>query len=164
MWAPWRMDYILGKEKPSGCFFCEHATDTTGFRKNLVLVVQEHALVLLNRYPFTTSHLLVAPRRHVADLGELSEEEYAALTTLLRASAIRLKKAVSAEGMNIGFNLGKVAGAGVADHLHGHLVPRWNGDTNFMPVIADVRVMPEYLDDAWAHLQPAFADLPGAAT
>jgi ATP adenylyltransferase len=161
MWAPWRMDYITGQTKTGGCFFCEHAKDVSRFRENLVLLVQEHALVCLNRYPFTTSHLLVAPRRHVGDVGDLEPAEWDALTSLLRESIARLKRAVGCEGMNVGFNLGAVAGAGVADHLHGHLVPRWRGDTNFMPVLADVRVMPEYLDDAWKKLRPAFADLPG---
>jgi ATP adenylyltransferase len=155
------MDYILGTDKKPGCFLCDHPKDLAHLRENLVLVVQPHAFVCLNRYPFTTSHLLVAPRRHVADPSELDDEEYAALTKLLRDSVARLKKAVSCEGMNVGFNLGKVAGAGVADHLHGHLVPRWVGDTNFMPVLADVRVMPEYLDESWRRLWAAFADLPG---
>ena len=161
LWAPWRMEYITGQSKTGGCFFCEHAKDSARFRENLVLLVQPHALVCLNRYPFTTSHLLVAPRRHVADVGDLEHVEWEALTTLLRESVARLKRAVACEGMNVGFNLGAVAGAGVADHLHGHLVPRWRGDTNFMPVLADVRVMPEYLDDAWRRLWPVFADLPG---
>ena len=159
------MNYILGLTGPkpatTGCFFCDHAKDTASFRENLVLVVQEHALVCLNRYPFTTSHLLVAPRRHVADPSDLEPAEYDALMHLLRDTIARLKKAVGCEAMNVGFNLGKVAGAGVADHLHGHCVPRWNGDTNFMPVLADVRVMPEYLDDAWKRLYPALADLAG---
>jgi ATP adenylyltransferase len=162
LWAPWRMDYILGQNKTPGCFLCEHpSSDPATFRENLVLVVQPHGFVCLNRYPFTTSHLLVAPRRHVPDIADLDETEYAALMTLLRESSIRLRRAVSCEGMNLGFNLGKVAGAGVPGHVHGHVVPRWNGDTNFMPVLADVRVMPEYLDQAWARLHPAFEDLPG---
>jgi len=165
LWAPWRMEYILagtrGNKLP-GCFFCEHPADPSAYRENLVLVVQPHAFVCLNRYPFTPSHLLVAPRRHVADPSDLEPEEYAAVMDLLRESIIRLRRAVSCEGMNVGFNLGKSAGAGVADHLHGHIVPRWNGDTNFMPVLADVRVMPEHLDQAWRRLYPAFADLPGA--
>lgn len=115
----------------------------------------------LNRYPFTPSHLLVAPRRHVADIADLTELEYAALMSLLRESTIRLRRAVGCHAMNVGFNLGREAGAGVADHLHGHVVPRWAGDTNFMPVLADIRVMPEYLDDAWRRLYGAFADVPG---
>jgi ATP adenylyltransferase len=155
------MEYILGQGRTPGCFLCDHPRDPASYRENLVLVVQPHAFVCLNRYPFTTSHLLVAPRRHVADPSELGAEEYAALMDLLRESVVRLRRAVSCDGMNVGFNLGKVAGAGVADHLHGHLVPRWNGDTNFMPVLADVRIMAEHLDDSWRRLHPAFADLPG---
>lgn len=162
LWAPWRMPYILKTDRPkAGCFFCEHPTDAGAFRENLVLVVQEHAFVCLNRYPFTPSHLLVAPRRHTSDLAELSDEEYRALTTLLRESTVRLRRAVGCHAMNVGFNLGVDAGAGVADHLHGHVVPRWRGDSNFMPVLADVRVMPEYLDEAWSRLWTAFSDLPG---
>lgn len=156
------MDYILGKTKTPGCFLCEHPEDASAFRRNLVLVAQPHAMVCLNRFPFTASHLLVAPRAHVADPSELSDEAYAALMMLLRETITRLKRAVACEGMNVGFNLGKVAGAGVADHLHGHVVPRWVGDTNFMPVIGDARVMPEYLEQTYERLLPAFADLPGA--
>ncbi len=161
IWAPWRMDYILGNTKTPSCFFCEHPKDEARLRENLVLVVQQHAFVCLNRYPFTTSHLLVAPRRHAGDPTDLEPHEYEAVMSLVRECIARLRRAVKCEGMNVGMNLGKVAGAGVADHLHAHLVPRWNGDSNFMPVIADVRVMPEYLDDAWRRLYPAFADLPG---
>lgn len=165
LWAPWRMPYLLRSDEAAkgkgGCFFCEHPTSASAFRENLVVVVQEHAFVCLNRYPFTPSHLLVAPRRHVADLAELSSEEYGALMTLLRESTVRLRRAVSCSAMNVGFNLGRDAGAGVADHVHGHIVPRWAGDSNFMPVLADVRVMPEYLDDAWQRLYAAFTDLPG---
>ena len=154
------MEYIQAS-KPSGCFLCTLPGDEKAFRQNLVVVVQPHAFVCLNRYPFTPSHLLVSPRRHVADPSELEEEEYDAVMRLLRDSVVRLRRAVSCEGMNIGFNLGKVAGGSVSDHLHGHVVPRWNGDTNFMPVLAEVRVMPEHLDDSWRRLYPAFADLPG---
>lgn len=166
LWAPWRMPYILRDDKATSsvgdCFLCTHPKDASAFRENLVVVVQEHAFVCLNRYPFTPSHLLVTPRRHVSDLSELSDEEYGGLMTLLRESSIRLRRAVKCSAMNIGFNLGVDAGAGVADHLHGHIVPRWSGDTNFMPVLTDVRVMPEYLDDAWQRLSSAFADLPGS--
>jgi ATP adenylyltransferase len=160
------MPYIAGgakAEKPEGyCFLCDHPAQEAAYRANLVVVVQEKAFVCLNRYPFTPSHLLVSPRRHVADLGELAEDEYGALMALVRTAADRLKKAVGCHGMNLGMNLGTAAGAGVADHLHMHLVPRWTGDTNFMPVLADIRVMPEYLDDAWRRLYAAFADVPGA--
>jgi ATP adenylyltransferase len=161
IWAPWRMEYVRG-HRDVGCIFCDFAAaSASAMREKLVLVVQPLALLCLNRYPFTTSHLLVAPRRHVADIAELRDDEYAAVTDLVRAAAVRVRNAVGAEGINIGFNLGKAAGAGIADHLHGHVVPRFAGDTNFMPVLADVRVMPEYLDAAWAHLYAHFADLPG---
>ena len=161
LWAPWRMEYLLGQSTKPGCFLCEHPKDEDGFRQNLVLLVQPHAFVCLNRYPFTTSHLLVVPIRHVAELSDLEPGEYAAFASLLRDATVRLKRAVACPAMNVGFNLGKAAGAGVADHLHGHIVPRWEGDTNFMPVLADIRVMPEALDDSWCRLHAAFADLPG---
>lgn len=159
------MPYILqsdrGKTRTGGCFFCEHPSDRRAYRENLVVIVQPHAFVCLNLFPFTPAHLLVAPRRHVADLAELEDEEYTGLMSLLRDSTVRLQRAVSCAAMNVGFNLGRDAGAGVADHLHGHIVPRWRGDTNFMPVLSDVRIMPEYLDEAWRRLHAAFADLPG---
>jgi ATP adenylyltransferase len=160
-WAPWRMEYILGP-KDGPCIFCDFASaPRDAYREKLVLVVQEHALVCLNRYPFASSHLLVAPRRHVSDFGSLPLPEYEAMQRLLRETAERLRRATGAEGLNVGFNLGKAAGAGIAEHLHGHVVPRWNGDTNFMPVLANVRVMPEYLDASWQRLAPFFTDLSG---
>jgi ATP adenylyltransferase len=155
------MKYITGEDKGGGCFMCEGPTEPAKFRERLVVIAQPHAFVCLNKYPFTTSHLLVAPRRHVGDLEMLSAEEYDALMHLVRESTVRLRRAVSCEAMNVGFNLGKAAGAGHAEHLHGHIVPRWNGDTNFMPVLSDVRVMAEYLDEAWQRLHAAFGDLPG---
>jgi ATP adenylyltransferase len=155
------MEYILGP-KDGPCIFCDFASSPrSAYREKLVLVVQEHALVCLNRFPFASSHLLVAPRRHVSDFADLPPLEYDATMRMLRDAAERLRRATGAEGLNVGFNLGKAAGAGIAEHLHGHIVPRWNGDTNFMPVLTDVRVMPEYLDDAWQRLAPYFADVPG---
>jgi ATP adenylyltransferase len=156
------MEYLLGMGKTPGCFLCDHPKDEANFRKELVVVVQEHAFVCLNRYPFTTSHLLVSPRRHVGDPSALTDEEYMAVMTLLRESIVRLRRAVNCHAVNVGFNIGKAAGAGVADHLHGHIVPRWEGDTNFLPVLTDVRVMSEYLDESWKRLYEAFADIPGA--
>ncbi len=154
------MEYIaplVEKKKKAGCFLCDHPNDAARFRENLVLVVQPAAFVCLNRYPFTTSHLLVAPRRHVADPSDLEPAEWEALTTLLRESIARLRRAVGCEGMNVGFNLGAVAGAGIADHLHGHVVPRWNGDTNFMPVLANTTVLPQALGDLAANLRAELA-------
>lgn len=161
LWAPWRMEYILGK-KGAACVLCEMPkVDPALYRDGLVLVAQDHAFVCLNRYPFASSHLMVSPRRHVADLTDLGEDEYRGLMELLRQATMRVRRAVHPDALNIGFNLGRAAGAGIADHLHGHIVPRWEGDTNFMPVLADVRVMPEHLDDTWKRLYPHFADLPG---
>lgn len=158
------MPYVaaaIKPEKDEACFLCEHPKDDAKHRENFVLLVREHAFVCLNRYPFTPGHMLVSPTRHVGDLAELSDVEYAALTNLIRESSIRLKQAVKCHGMNVGMNLGKDAGAGLADHLHCHIVPRWRADLNFMPVIADVKVMPMYLDEVWANLNEAFADLRG---
>ncbi len=155
------MEYILAS-KQGACIFCDFASaPPAAYREKLVLLVQPHALVCLNRYPFAAGHLLVAPRRHVSTLGELPLDEYDAVMRLTREAATRLQGATGAEGLNVGLNLGKAAGAGIAEHLHAHVVPRWNGDVNFMPALADVRVMPEHLDATWARLAPLLSDLPG---
>jgi ATP adenylyltransferase len=135
--------------------------DEGAFRTNHVLVMQPHAIVCLNKYPFASSHLLINPRRHVSSLEELPEDEYLAFASLLREATIRLRAALKPDGLNVGMNIGRAAGAGIKDHVHCHIIPRWDGDTNFLPVIGDVRVMPEYLDDSWRRLYPHFADLPG---
>ena len=161
LWAPWRMEYIQ-RDKDTPCIFCDFASaPREAYRAKLVLVVQEHALVCLNRYPFAACHLLVAPRRHLADLGDLAPEEYDSMMRLVRVAVARVQRATGPHGMNVGLNLGRAAGAGIADHLHAHVVPRWAGDTNFMPVVADTRVMPEYLDASWQRLLSFFADVPG---
>jgi ATP adenylyltransferase len=159
MWAPWRMEYIAGPRAP-GCIFCNFASAANDtWRELLVLHVEEHALVALNRYPFAAGHLMVAPRRHVGEPFDLEAHEWDAVTRLMRETAARLKRGVNAEALNLGFNVGKAAGAGIAEHLHGHVVPRWSGDTNFLPVLTDVRVMPEHLDATWSKLRPLFEDL-----
>jgi ATP adenylyltransferase len=161
LWAPWRMEYIRAP-KGGPCIFCDFAASPReSYREKLVLAVQAHALVCLNRYPFTASHLLVAPRRHVSNFDDLAIDEYEATMRLVREATSRLRRATGAEGLNVGLNLGKAAGAGIADHLHAHIVPRWAGDINFMPVVADVRVMPEYLDESWLRLESQFSDLDG---
>jgi ATP adenylyltransferase len=161
LWAPWRMEYIQ-RAKGTPCIFCDFASASREtYRAKLVLVVQEHALACLNRYPFAACHVLVAPRKHVSDLDDLTSEEYGATMNLVRIAVARVQQVTAAEGINVGLNLGRSAGAGIADHLHAHVVPRWSGDTNFMPVIADLRIMPEYLDASWQRLLPSFADVPG---
>ncbi len=162
LWAPWRMEYVLSLKERKGCIFCAfpgHGVES--FRKDLVLVVQPHALVCLNLYPFAAGHVLVCPRRHVSKLEELADDEYDAFMRLVRVTVGRLDAVNCPDAMNVGMNLGKAAGAGIADHLHAHVVPRWVGDQSFMPVIADTRVMPEHLDATWLRLRPAFDDVPG---
>ncbi|HEY1955725.1 MAG TPA: HIT domain-containing protein [Polyangiaceae bacterium] len=150
LWAPWRMEYILGP-KGGECVFCRDS--------DLVLARRASAFVCLNKYPFAAGHLLVVPTRHVSDLGELEDGEADEFFRLVRESVARLRAAVSPDGVNVGMNLGKAAGAGIAEHLHAHVVPRWNGDTNFMPVIADLRAMPEYLQDTKKRLLSHFSGL-----
>jgi ATP adenylyltransferase len=133
LWAPWRLAYIKSPDRPATgeCFLCSGRDRPADDRRNLVLHRGRHALVVLNRFPYNNGHLLVAPYAHKAHLSELTG---------------RLTRAMSPDGFNIGLNLGKVAGAGLPGHLHWHIVPRWNGDTNFMPVLADVNVIPQSLD------------------
>ena len=162
LWAPWRMDYILALKERKGCIFCAFPErGPEHFREDLVLVVQPHAFVCLNLYPFAAGHLLVVPRKHVSKLSDLTDEEYDAFMRLLRDTVAVVDSANRPEGMNLGMNLGRAGGAGIADHLHAHVVPRWNGDSNFMPVIGDTRVMPEHMDATWLRMRPAFEAVPG---
>jgi ATP adenylyltransferase len=154
LWAPWRIEYILD-EKPGGCIFCA-VPDQKKDREKLILYRSSLSLVMLNRYPYTNGHLMVAPFRHTADMNELSADEMLDLFATVRLCSNVLQEAASPQGFNIGVNLGKAAGAGVDDHLHIHIVPRWNGDTNFMSVIDDIRVMPENLVSTYDRLYPGF--------
>lgn len=160
LWAPWRMEYVLGPKAKGACIFC-FAAETPGdeLARRLVVCSTPRVLVVMNRYPFAAGHLMVIPRRHASFLEELDEVDHAALFGMVRETCARLRRAVGAEGLNVGINLGAAAGAGIAEHLHVHVVPRWNGDTNFMPVVADVRVVPQALDATREHLRPAFVDL-----
>jgi ATP adenylyltransferase len=154
LWAPWRIEYIL-TEKVSGCIFCVGDT-TDRDRELLVLFRSSASLVMLNRYPYTNGHLMIAPYRHVSDLDLLSDAEMLDLFKSVRLCRTILQETASPQGFNIGVNMGKAAGAGVDEHLHIHVVPRWNGDTNYMSVIADIRVMPENLMMTYDRLLPAF--------
>jgi ATP adenylyltransferase len=169
LWAPWRIDYILAPKDRGECIFCGVPGASEGERKErLVVAVTRRAFVMLNRYPFAAGHLLVVPHAHVASLDALdgrdahAGSDHDALFRLVRESAARLRAAVRCEGLNIGMNIGEVAGAGVAAHLHVHVVPRWSGDTNFMPVLADTRVVPQALEETRDHLLGFFEDLPAA--
>lgn len=154
------MEYILGPKDSTSCIFCgvDSAADEER-RGRLVVCSGERAFVMMNRFPFASGHLLVMPYRHVDSLEKLDPEEYDELFRLVREASVRLRKAVRAEGLNVGCNLGAVAGAGVAAHLHVHIVPRWAGDTNFMPVLADTRVVSQAITETRDHLVPFFADL-----
>ena len=155
LWAPWRLEYIQSADEAEGCFLCEAAT---GDDDEQLLVVHrgETAFVVMNKYPYSSGHLLVAPRRHGVEFGELDDTEALELHRLGAAAVEALRAAMQPDGFNLGWNFGRVAGAGVTDHVHLHVVPRWSGDTNFMPVLADVKVLPEHLNqtrrklaDAW---------------
>ena len=147
IWAPWRIDYILN-DKDSGCFLCEAFESAPGEdNQTLVLARGRLVLSLLNRYPYNSGHLLVAPVRHIADLSELSGEEMREMMLAVSAHVQAVKKAMAPEGFNIGLNLGKAAGAGLESHLHMHIVPRWTGDTNFLAATANAKVIPEALID-----------------
>ena len=160
LWAPWRIEYILG-EKPKGCIFCNFpGAPEADDRKNLIVHRSARSFTCLNRYPYNSGHLMVIPRAHVSDLAALSAEDWADLGDELRRAAAVLKAVYRPEGLNLGMNLGKAAGAGIADHLHWHVVPRWVGDNNFMPVLADQRVVVEALDEAWTRLSAGFAAAP----
>jgi len=159
LWAPWRMAYIAGPKTP-GCIFCA-ALAAADAREALVLGTTAASVVMLNRYPYQSGHLMVAPRRHTADLPALPTGEHADLAETLRRAMASVAEVLRPDGCNVGMNLGTCAGAGVVDHLHWHIVPRWHGDTNFMPLIGDVRVMPEHLLATYDKLRPAFAWLDG---
>jgi ATP adenylyltransferase len=143
-------------ESAEGCIFCVRDLGGEDVSRQ-ILARGEHAFVLLNKYPYTNGHLMVAPYRHTADHGELSAEEVLEMHRLLVLSRDVLQETLSPQGFNLGMNLGLAAGAGVADHLHQHLVPRWVGDTNFMAVLGDVRVIPQHLERTYELLQPVFA-------
>ncbi len=156
LWAPWRIEYILS-EKPKGCIFCEFpAAPESDDRKNLVVHRTARSFCVLNRFPYNSGHLMVIPRSHVQDLSALSPEEWDDVQKALRLAVSVVKAVYRPEGMNVGMNLGRAAGAGIEEHLHWHIVPRWVGDNSFMPVLADQRVVVEALDAAWEKLHAGF--------
>ncbi|NBT59653.1 HIT domain-containing protein, partial [bacterium] len=160
LWAPWRMVFIKGGEKQlSGCIFCELPQQDQDSR-NLILYKGQHTFVILNKYPYNNGHLMVIPRKHTADLNALSAEEQSDLMIYTNHCISALKQTYKPEGFNIGMNLGAAGGAGIREHLHFHIVPRWTGDTNFMPVLADTKSMPQHLDESFEQLQPYFRRLP----
>jgi ATP adenylyltransferase len=154
LWAPWRIDYIRGS-KEGECFLCRLFAETKD-RENLLLYRGKTCAVLLNRYPYNSGHLMVAPYRHIAGLDQFTPDETAEMAALTVRAVEVLRKAMSPQGFNIGINLGEAAGAGLKDHLHQHIVPRWTGDTNFMPVLGGPHVMPEALEATYDLLVELF--------
>lgn len=160
LWAPWRLAYVAQPPKnplPSdGCFLCRGIAETTD-RDNLLALRTAHSVVVLNRFPYNNGHLLIAPNSHKARLDDLTDAETLDLQHTLRRMLAILEKRMSPDGFNVGLNLGKAAGAGLPGHLHWHIVPRWNGDTNFMPVLADLKVIVQSLDSLYDLLQQELA-------
>jgi ATP adenylyltransferase len=158
LWAPWRMEYILAENKQTGCIFCAEDSRASD-EERLILHTGKRSMVMMNKFPYVNSHLLVAPVRHCHGLDMLDDEERLDLITMVSKSIEITKNAFRPEGFNVGLNLGKVAGAGVEAHMHFHIVPRWYGDSNFMTVIADVRVIPEHIRETYMKLKPYFEEL-----
>jgi ATP adenylyltransferase len=174
IWAPWRLGYILGEKDASPqnaaatlspgadpkCFLCQCAAEGND-RERSVVQRRTHSVTLLNRYPYNNGHLLIAPRAHVGRLDQLDLETHVELTQTISQMVCLLEKVLQPQGFNVGLNLGRTAGAGVPDHLHWHIVPRWAGDTNFMPVVAGIRVIPQSLDALWESLTNELAGSQG---
>ncbi len=157
LWSPWRMQYLT-EERPRGCVFCVVTEALERDAENLILWRGERAFVMLNRYPYNSGHLMVIPYAHVASLEDLPLETLTEMMLLVNRSLAALRRAMSPEAFNVGANLGHAAGAGIAEHVHLHVVPRWEGDTNFMPVLADVRVVPELLADTYYKVRAALEE------
>ena len=157
LYAPWRMEYIGGPEE-AGCLFCRvWESPPEEDRRNLVLHRSSNALVMMNKFPYNSGHLMVAPSVHVGSLTDLDDKQTSGVMRLVRQSLRVLDSVLHPEGFNVGVNLGRVAGAGFPDHVHVHIVPRWNGDTNFLPVLSEVKVVNEHLDRTWEKLSEGFA-------
>ena len=150
LWAPWRLEYVEHADELGRCIFCEPEPD-------LLVHESEHALVVMNKFPYATGHLLVAPRRHLAEFVELTDDEALDIHRLAARGVSALRGEYAPHGFNLGWNLGRTAGAGIVDHIHLHVVPRWNGDTSFMAVLGDVKVLPEHLLETARRLRAAFA-------
>jgi ATP adenylyltransferase len=154
LWAPWRLEYVASADELEGCVFCRAASAAD--EDGLVVHRGGSAFVLLNKFPYASGHLMVAPYRHVGELGELTDDEALDVHRLTAQGLAALAETFSPQGYNVGWNLGRIAGAGIVDHAHAHVVPRWAGDTNFMPVLADVKVLPEYIAETRRKLAAAW--------
>ncbi|MCS7233043.1 MAG: HIT domain-containing protein [Synergistetes bacterium] len=151
IFAPWRIEYIRAP-KASVCFLCDLPREDKD-DENLILYRGKSCFIIMNNYPYNPGHLMIAPYRHIGELEKLSKDELLEMMLLTQKAIFLLKKAMRPDGFNLGFNIGKVAGAGLEDHVHLHIVPRWNGDTNFMPIIADTKVVPQAVRDTYKTLK-----------
>jgi len=161
LWAPWRMAYIRkfsDEKRNSKCFLCRAAEESDD-EKNLVVFRGEFSFAILNRFPYNNGHLMIAPYRHIGSILDLSSGESGEIMKLLKLAVKALTEEYKPDGFNIGLNLGKAAGAGLEDHMHFHIVPRWIGDTNFMPVLSETKVIPESLEETWKRLRSRFKSL-----
>jgi ATP adenylyltransferase len=154
LWAPWRLEYIQQADEEGDCIFCAAASAED--EHGLIVHRGEHAFVLLNKFPYSSGHLMVASYRHVGEFSDLTDEEVLEVHRLAERGLAALAETYQPQGYNLGWNLGRIAGAGVVDHVHLHVVPRWAGDTNFMPVLADVKVLPEHLLETRRRLAEAW--------
>jgi len=157
LWAPWRMDYILGK-KPDECVFCKEPKENKD-KKNFILHRDKRCYVIMNIYPYNNGHLMVIPYKHVEDLESLPDATLAEMMALTKKCCTIMREAMKPQGFNVGINVGDAAGAGIKEHLHIHIVPRWHGDTNFMAVMDDTRVMPQHLKESYDLLLGGFKKL-----
>jgi ATP adenylyltransferase len=157
LWSPWRLAYITGEASAKGCVFCSALSDPEA--DSLLVYRGRACFVILNLFPYNNGHLMVIPNRHIPSLAAATPEELAELIELTRVAEVAITEAYAPHGLNMGINLGKPAGAGILDHVHMHVVPRWNGDTNFMTVVGRTRVLPEELPDTAAKLRPVFERL-----
>jgi ATP adenylyltransferase len=156
LWTPWRYQYVTKAGDEDSCIFCATVADTAHDRERLVVHRAARNLVMLNRYPYTSGHLMVVPHEHVATLEALPDETLVELIRLARLAEVHLRAVYRPEGLNLGFNIGRSAGAGIANHLHLHALPRWTGDTSFMTSVGETRVLPEDLDVTWERLRDVF--------
>ncbi len=156
IWAPWRLEYIEAVDHDQGCFFCRYIESKKNDKKNFVLFRSKHTFCLMNLFPYSNGHLMVAPYKHTGTFDALKENELADILISTRVAKQILKKSLKADGFNIGMNIGRVAGAGVEHHLHLHIVPRWHGDTNFMPVIGQTKVIPEAIQKTYQKLKKMY--------
>jgi ATP adenylyltransferase len=155
VWSPWRMEYIRREDPPDGCIFCD-APQHEDSVENLIVHRGKHAYVILNRYPYTSGHVMVIPFDHISTMDALPEETVSEMMSLTRTAMRVIAEIYNPEGFNFGANLGVVAGAGIANHIHFHIVPRWGGDTNFMTAISATRVLPEELGETYARISAAW--------